>query len=127
MEIHPLTLPRQMTAQQIIKRVAQEADARFDEVIECLLILLQHEEEESDRTSDLGKLVAKWKLCGLLAKVTEENIGEAARALERTAFILINEASKKGDTSWEINEENVVIRFREAVAPYNNDSPRHKE
>ena len=100
-----------MTAQQIADRVRHEADARLPEVVERLLILL-------DRTSDLGKLITKWKPCGLLANVYEEDMGEAARALELTALILIDEASKKGDTSWATNEEYVVRRFRETVAPY---------
>ncbi len=100
-----------MTAQQIANRVKEQADARLPEVIERLFFLL-------DKTSDLGKLIAKWKPCGLLANVDEEDMGEAARALELTAFILIEECTRKGDTSWETNEDYICRRFKETVAPY---------
>lgn len=100
-----------MTAQQIVKRVEQEADARLPEVVERLLILL-------DMRTDAARFYKKWVQTGLLEKVSEEDQNEAAFALETTALMLIDETTKKGDTSWETNEDYIVARFKEAIAPY---------
>lgn len=100
-----------MTPQQIAKKVQEAADARFPEVIERLLFLL-----EAKR--DLSRFVKKWIQTGLLSDVAEEDMGEAAFALEITALALIDECTKKGDATWETNEDYICQRFRETVAPF---------
>lgn len=100
-----------MTPQQIAKKVQEAADARFPEVIERLLFLL-----EAKR--DLSHFIKKWRQTGLLSDIAEEDMGEAAFALETTALALIDECTKKGDTSWETNEELICKRFHQAVYPY---------
>lgn len=100
-----------MTPQQIAKRVQEIADARFGEVVERLLFIL-----EAKR--DLSHFIKKWSRTGLLSDIPEEDVGEAAFALETTALALMDECIKKGDTSWETNEDYICKRFHQAVYPY---------
>lgn len=103
-----------MTAQQIANRVKEVADARFNEVIERLLRLL-------DARSDIPHLIWKWNQTGLLEDVLEKDKGDASYALETACLELIDQAVATGDTSWERNGDIVVARFREALAPYRYD------
>lgn len=51
-----------MTLHQLNKKIQEEADVRFDQVIERLLVLL----EQPPFLSDPHKLVWKWKQTGML-------------------------------------------------------------
>ena len=103
-----------MTPAQIAKKVQEGADARFDEVIERLLTLL-------DTRSDPRHLIKKWTPCGLMVNVPAEDQGEASIALEKTAKMIIEETVCWDDDSWGTNQDYIVQKFKEAVAPYESE------
>lgn len=97
-----------MTIPEINLRVEQEANARLGETIDRLIVILniQH--------NTLG-LIPKWMRSGLLEHVDEENQHEAAKALEKAAFNMIEECQQTG---WELNEDYVMRTFNQAIYPY---------
>lgn len=74
-----------MTPAQISKRVQEVADARFDEVIERLLFLL---ERPPFCPKPLG-LVWKWKQTGLLDGVDDATVQTLAEKLEEAALQIV--------------------------------------
>jgi hypothetical protein len=100
-----------MNLQQLNRRIQNEADARLGETVERLLFLL-------NRISDTEKLISKWRPCGLLARVPEEDMTEAAQAIELTALKLVNEGY---ESFTPLNEDYIVSRLKKAVFPYESD------
>ena len=82
----PQQLPKPVTPQQIAKRVQEGADARFGDVIERLLSIL----ENPPPIADTQKLVRKWHQTGLLDGLPDFVQATLAEWLEDAAHKLID-------------------------------------
>jgi hypothetical protein len=98
-----------MTPQQIANRVSQEADARFDEVIERLLFILEHRPQT---------LVKKWGQTGLLLGLPDFVQETLAEWLEEEVFKIIDAKALGEDIDEDIVNTRLHAVRQRAVKEY---------
>jgi hypothetical protein len=103
-----------VTPQQISKKVQEEADARFGEVIEHLLFLL----ERPPFCSKPFGLVWKWKQTGFLDGVNDDSLAQTlAEKFEEAALKLVGGRALEHPNDDEILDRFLDIR-KETIAEY---------